>query len=320
MKESLARLGGVLLIGFLILGLVLGNIQLAQLDPALVRTRPTYQSLAPTATFYPTVVPETPLPVESATPPLTPTPRSALIEQCTPPDGWLPYAVRHDDTLFSLAWRAQTTAYVLMQNNCLGTMQLVVGEVLYLPPGAVLTPTPQPARCGPPLYWRVAHVSPGDTLYRLAVRYGTTVAAIRWANCLAGNSIYAGQPLYLPPRMIITPTWTPSATPTFIPPTFTATPSPTPSATPTASVTITPTTTLTPTSTVTPTNTMTPTPTSVISATVTLTPTPSATPTATLTPTPTASQSPPPTMTFTPTATPTIPPTTTSTPSPTSTP
>ncbi len=310
MKTSLVRLGSVFLVGFLILGLMLGNVRLAQLDPSLVRTRPTLHSLAPTATFYPTAEPETPLPVESVTPPLTPTPRSALIKQCVPPDGWLPYAVQRGDTLFSLAWRAQIPDYVLMRSNCLGTTQLVVGEVLYLPPGAVFTPTPSPARCGPPLYWRVAYVSPGDTLYRLAVRYGTTVAAIRWANCLSGNSIYAGQPLYLPPRMVITPTWTPSATPTFMPPTCTTTPSLTPSATatPTPSVTVTPTVTLTPTITVTPTNTPTP----VISATATITPTPTAstTPTTTFTPTPAESQSP------TPTATPTA----TFTPSPTATP
>ena len=298
MKNSLVRLGSVFLVGFLVLGMVLGNVRLAQLDRALVRTRPTYHSLASTATFYPTAEP---LPVASATLPCTPTPRSVLFEQCVPPDDWLPYAVQPGDTLISLAWRAYIESYVLMRNNCLTTNLIVVGEVLYLPPGAVRTPTPQPARCGPPLYWRVAYVSPGDTLYRLAIRYNTTATEIRWANCLWGDSIYAGQPLYLPARMVITPTWTPSATPTLIPPTFTVTPSPTPSATitPTPSITITPTVTLTPTHTVTPTNTPTP----VISPTVTLTPTPtsSTTPTATFTPTPGESQSPTPTPTATPT-------------------
>ncbi|HEY88504.1 MAG TPA: LysM peptidoglycan-binding domain-containing protein [Thermoflexia bacterium] len=314
MKKSLVRLGSVFLVGFLTLGMVLGNVRLAQLDPSLVRMRPTLQSLASTATFYPTVEPETPLPVGSATRPCTPTPRSALIEQCAPPDGWLPYAVQPGDTLVSLAWQAQIPEYALRRSNCLGASPIVVGEVLYLPPGAVFTPTPPPARCGPPLYWRVAYVSQGDTLYRLAVRYGTTVAEIRWANCLSGNSIYPGQPLYLPAQMVITPTWTPPPTPTLMPPTFT--PSPSATAIPTLSVTSTPTVTLIPTYTVTPTNTPTP----VISATATLTPTLSATPTATLTPTPTESQSPTPTVTCAPTATLTTPPTATFTPSPTHTP
>ncbi|MCD4738756.1 MAG: LysM peptidoglycan-binding domain-containing protein [Anaerolineae bacterium] len=314
MKKSLVRLGSVLLFGFLILGMVLGNVRLAQLDLALVRTRPTYYSLASTATFFPTAEPEMPPPVASATLPCTPTPRSVLFKQCVPPDDWLPYAVQPGDTLISLAWRAYVKSYVLMRNNCLTTNLIVVGEVLYLPPGAVRTPTPQPARCGPRLDWRVAYVSQGDTLYRLAIRYGTTPAEIRWANCLWGDSIYVGQPLYLPARMVITPTWTPSATPTLIPPTFTATPSPTPSTivTPTPSITITPTVTLTPTHTVTPTNTPTP----VISATATLTPTltssptPTTTPTTTFTPTPAESQSP----------TPTAKPTATYTPSPTAKP
>ena len=241
MKKSLARLGTVFFVGLLTLGLVLGNIRLAQLDPSLVRTRPTLRSLAPTATFYPTAKPETP-PAASATPPSTPTPRSALIKECARPDGWLAYSVEPGDTLYSLAWRAQTTVHVLRQNNCLGNDQLVRGEVIYLPPGAVSKPTAPAERCGPPLHWRVAHVNPGDTLYRLAVNYGTTVAEIRWANCIAGNSIYVGQPLYLPPYMIITPTWTPSATATATPPTFT----PTPSLTPSATATITPSITVTP--------------------------------------------------------------------------
>ena len=42
-------------------------------------------------------------------------------------------------------------------------------------------------------------VKPGDTLYRIAMYYGTTVYAISAANGLANpNWIYAGQTLCIP--------------------------------------------------------------------------------------------------------------------------
>lgn len=41
-------------------------------------------------------------------------------------------------------------------------------------------------------------VKPGDTLWSIAQRNATTVAAIRSANGLAGNSIYSGQRLTIP--------------------------------------------------------------------------------------------------------------------------
>lgn len=51
----------------------------------------------------------------------------------------------------------------------------------------------------PPPAPRTHIVQPGDTLYRLALRYGTTVHAIAQANSLANvNLIYAGQKLVIP--------------------------------------------------------------------------------------------------------------------------
>lgn len=41
-------------------------------------------------------------------------------------------------------------------------------------------------------------VRPGDTLFRIAVRYGTSVAALQRANNLHGTLIYAGQKLCIP--------------------------------------------------------------------------------------------------------------------------
>lgn len=94
---------------------------------------------------------------------------------------------------------------------------------------------PPVAQCGTLPGWVRYSIQPGDTLFSLGNRTGTTVAQIQQANCLTGIIIYAGQVLYLPflpPTSTVLPTYTPtipSATPTVTlpPPTLTFTPSPT---------------------------------------------------------------------------------------------
>jgi len=159
----------------------------------------------------------------------TRTPTRVPVETCERPWGWVVYVVQPGDSLSSLAQRTQTTVYRLMQVNCLSTQVLYVGQQLYLPsmpyvvPTAVPSPVPTAVpQCGPPAYWVVYIVRAGDTLYSLAVRTGTTVEAIRQANCLAGYTIYIGQRLYLPYQPVA-----PSPTPV---PVYTSTPTRTPTA------------------------------------------------------------------------------------------
>lgn len=114
------------------------------------------------------------------------------------------------------------------------TATLLPGET---PPTETATPTPAPTMtptsvptvsqvtaqpCGRPAGWQPYLVQPGDTLTSLALRSGTTVAAIMNANCLKATVIYAGQRLYLP-RALTYPTQTPTSTPTKMPPTATPT-------------------------------------------------------------------------------------------------
>ncbi len=123
-----------------------------------------------------------------------------------------------------------------------------------IPATATLTVTPTPSPQGPLTYT----VQPGDTLYRIALRFGTSVQQIALLNNLANwDLIYPGQVLILRP----------GATPTAVPATSTATRQPT------ATVTVPPTATLT----ATPVKTATPTP---------ATPTATRDPNAILTPTP----------------------------------
>jgi len=76
-------------------------------------------------------------------------------------------------------------------------------------------PTSTPIDCVPPGGWTPYIVQPGDNLFRLSLRTNATVEQIMLANCLTGgNTIFAGQLLYLPPLpRTKTPTTTPTITP-----------------------------------------------------------------------------------------------------------
>lgn len=104
-----------------------------------------------------------------------------------------------------------------------------------LPPTSTSTPTPistaiptwptaTPTVCIIPSGWDWIHVvQPGDSIYFIASRHGTTALAIVQANCLPNYYLFPGQRLYLPPPL------PPTSTPTPRPPTATSTPcTPTP--------------------------------------------------------------------------------------------
>jgi hypothetical protein len=69
---------------------------------------------------------------------------------------------------------------------------------LSLPTIVVPTASPYPT-CGPPAHWVKYIVCPGDTVYGLAKWFTVTTSGLRSANCLANDTIYAGQPLWVPP-------------------------------------------------------------------------------------------------------------------------
>jgi len=235
-------------IGFFSFVLVIGGLVVALTEGRLNVSEP-----MPSATLTP-VPPEVPLvsptpipPTETVTLPPPPT-------ACPPPYGWVAYIVQAGDTLADIAARYRVSEQAISQANCLVTVTLLPGSVLYVPPAPTRTPIP----CGPPPLWVTYTVRPGDTLYRLSVAYGVTVSQLQSANCL-GNStlIMAGQILYVPPGPTRTPVTSPTKTPT---PTVSPVASGTATwtETPTSTTTNTPTLEHTPTWTLTPTETPTP--------------------------------------------------------------
>ena len=99
--------------------------------------------------------------------------------------------VRSGDTLYLLATRYGTSVAALKSANGLTGDQLYPGQQLRLPSGSSTGNTGGSGgtKCT---------VKSGDTLYLLAVRYGTTVSALRQTNGLSTDAIYPGQILVIP--------------------------------------------------------------------------------------------------------------------------
>ena len=111
------------------------------------------------------------------------------------------YIVQSGDTLFSIAVHYHTTVAAIKQLNGLGNSDLIqVGQKLLVPTGDA----PASATLAAPYI-----VQEGDTLYRIASRYGATVRALQDLNDLANpNLIVPGQALALPHNGdIVKPGW-----------------------------------------------------------------------------------------------------------------
>lgn len=110
-------------------------------------------------------------------------------------------------------------------------------------PTAVTTATPAPVASPTPVSTIAAGgqytVQSGDNLYRIALNYGVSVDALKAANNLTSDTIYAGMKLVIPGAGFVVPTATPtSVRPTSTPAATTPTATPaatTPTATPTPS-------------------------------------------------------------------------------------
>jgi cell wall-associated NlpC family hydrolase len=107
------------------------------------------------------------------------------------------YTVMAGDTLWGISLRFGTTVSALAELNHIADQNLIfAGEVLRLPAGVSshrTSPAPtQPTTSG------TYTVRPGDTLWSIAVRFGTSVSELAAINDISNpNVIYAGQVLRL---------------------------------------------------------------------------------------------------------------------------
>ncbi len=103
-----------------------------------------------------------------------------------------------------------------------------------LTPLPVVTNTAVPAICAPvqPDGWVLTAVQPGNTLFGLARRGGTTVAELMRVNCRENDILYVGELLYTPPGSGYTVTQPPGQRVLVSPPPPTIPPAPPPCQTP----------------------------------------------------------------------------------------
>jgi LysM repeat protein len=155
---------------------------------------PTPISVGPQPVATPSQVAAQPITQPGGAPqlPPTPTPVVQAPPATTAPSTGLTYTVQRGDTLSAIAKRFGTTVDAIVRaNGITNPSRIVTGQKLIIP-GA--TTSSSSATGG-----RVYIVQRGDTLSRIAARYGTTVNAIVKANNLSNpNYIYAGQRLIIP--------------------------------------------------------------------------------------------------------------------------
>jgi LysM repeat protein len=156
-------------------------------SPVVVSASPTTVSAA---TETPTAgLPSPTVASQEATPTL---PASATD---TPSPGTVSYTVQAGDTLFSIAQKYNVTIDALKAANGITDTETVsVGQVLIIPTDAA--PAPSPTSEG----GEIVHVvQRGENLFRIALRYGTTIQAIASRNNIVNPSlIWAGQKLVIP--------------------------------------------------------------------------------------------------------------------------
>lgn len=115
-----------------------------------------------------------------------------------PPEGYISntYVVQKGDSLYSIARKLNTTVDELKRLNNLTSNTLSIGQILKLPkPTDIDEPSQEPTNI-------TYTVQSGDSLYKIATKYNTTVDAIKKANNLTNNLLSIGQVLTIPTTTI----------------------------------------------------------------------------------------------------------------------
>ncbi len=115
------------------------------------------------------------------------------------------HVVQRGQNVYRIALRYGVTIADIARANGLANAAVVrVGQELVIPGCGNLTPTPGIPGQAPPLGEGTCGthlIQPGENLYRIALRYGVTMAALRNANGISNvNVIRAGDTLVIPCR------------------------------------------------------------------------------------------------------------------------
>ncbi len=105
-------------------------------------------------------------------------------------DEAIAYTVVEGEDIQTVAGRYDVTVEDIMISNGLETEEITVGTVIYIPP--------KHARGYYDPDSGSYVVAPGDDLFEISKRFGTTVEAIEQANGLGSSKIKAGATLQIP--------------------------------------------------------------------------------------------------------------------------
>ncbi len=111
----------------------------------------------------------------------------------------LRYVAVPGDNYYRIARKFAVTVASILKANPTATPNLLrIGQVLIIPGvQSGLVPTPAATTVAPPANTFTYVVVRGDNLYRLSVRFNTTVARLKQLNNLTGDIIFIGQTLII---------------------------------------------------------------------------------------------------------------------------
>ncbi|MFH1886405.1 MAG: LysM peptidoglycan-binding domain-containing protein [Pseudomonadota bacterium] len=123
----------------------------------------------------------------------------AIPERGLPRPAYASHKIRPGETLSTIARRYRVTVSAISRaNNLSGKHYIVAGRTLKIPLGGTVAEEASVALAKQDATPIKHVVQRGDSLWNLAQRYGTTVAAIQKANGLSGSSLLIGQKLTVP--------------------------------------------------------------------------------------------------------------------------